>query len=245
MLVQRHRQNPRVLPERGLHPVTVMHIHIDVRDPLRPQLQQPGNGQRRVVVDTEPRRTTRHRMVQPAREVHRMRRGPAPHRLGRRHRLPGDQRRHLMHPRERRIVHRPEPVVLIGRTGVRRGRAHGRHIVLAVHEPQRGVPGRLGGHHIHRTVEPVRPHQTHRQGQPDGVHRMTVPEVVSRYCVIPHQLCAAAHARHRIGQAPDRTTWRTRASQAPAPSGRASRPGNSTRPPAPRPTATPPGTPHS
>ncbi|CAM5649827.1 hypothetical protein SNARM312S_03608 [Streptomyces narbonensis] len=38
MLVQRDRQDPRILPESRLHPVTVVHVHIHVRDPLRPQL---------------------------------------------------------------------------------------------------------------------------------------------------------------------------------------------------------------
>ena len=110
MLVQRDRQNPRVLPERRLHPVPVVHVHIHVRDPLGAQLQQPGDRQRGVVVDAEPGRAARHRVVQPAGEVHRVQRVTAPHGLGGPHRLPGDQRGRLVHPGERRIVLGPQPV---------------------------------------------------------------------------------------------------------------------------------------
>ncbi len=246
MLVQRDGQYPRVLPERRLHPVAVVHIHIDVRDPLGTQLQQPGDRQRGVVVDTETGRPARHRMVQSAGEVHRMHAIAAPDGLRGTHRLAGDQRRCLVHPHERRVVRRPQPVREVRGGGIRRGSADRADEVLAMHQPQGGVPGRLGRDHLQRpAVQLVRLHQTHGQREPDRVHRMPGPEVVARYCLIPHQLCAAAHIRHRIGPPAPRTSGHTPASPAPGPSAPASLPDNSRHHRAHRPAESRSKSPHS
>src|SRR3954453_3797789 len=71
-LVQADRQHAWVVPERRLHAIAVMHVDVDVRDPLDALAQQPCDGDRRVVVDAEARSGRRHRVVQAACDVARM-----------------------------------------------------------------------------------------------------------------------------------------------------------------------------
>ena len=53
-LVDADRQHPGVTVEGGLYAVAVVHVDVDVGDPLRAELQQPRDGDRRVVEDAEP-----------------------------------------------------------------------------------------------------------------------------------------------------------------------------------------------
>ena len=53
VLVQADRQDARVVPERRLHPVAVVHVDVDVRDPLGALAEQPRDRDRGVVVDAE------------------------------------------------------------------------------------------------------------------------------------------------------------------------------------------------
>ena len=86
-----------------LHPVAVMHIEVDVHHP-QPVPPRPGDRERRVVVDAEPRRPLRHRVMQPATRVLRVLDVPAQDRLDRAKRPTGDRRRRLVHAGERRAV---------------------------------------------------------------------------------------------------------------------------------------------
>src|SRR5690606_19136915 len=97
----------------------------------------------------------------------------------------------------------------------------------------------------HLAVEPEGGDQSPGQVEPDRVHRMVPAEVIARYCLVPHQLCAAAHDGHRIGQAEARTNGRTRGSPGPTPSERASPRDSSTHRPASRPTENRSESPHS
>ena len=72
-LVQADREHPRIVVEDGLHAVAVVHVDVDVRDPLRTQVEQPRDRDRRVVVDAEAGRARRHRVVQAAGDVDRAR----------------------------------------------------------------------------------------------------------------------------------------------------------------------------
>ena len=67
-LVDRQRQDARVIPEQRLDAVAVMHVQVDIQDP-QSVAAGAGHGQRHVVVDAEAGCTVAHRMVQPAARV--------------------------------------------------------------------------------------------------------------------------------------------------------------------------------
>ena len=54
MLVQADRQHPRIVVEGGLYPVSVVHVDVDVGDPLGPRQEQPGDSDRRVLYTQNP-----------------------------------------------------------------------------------------------------------------------------------------------------------------------------------------------
>ena len=104
MLVQADRQHPRIVIEGGLHPVAVVHVDVDVGDPLRALPEQPGDRDRRVVVHAEPARAAAHRVVQPARDARAMLRRAGPDRTGRRQGRSRHQRRRVVHAGEYRVI---------------------------------------------------------------------------------------------------------------------------------------------
>jgi hypothetical protein len=98
VLVQADGQHPRVIPERRLHSVTVMGVHVDVGDPLRALAQQPRDRDGRVVVDAEPAGVPGHRVVQAAGDTDPMLRGRSPDGPGRGQRGSRHHGGCLMHP---------------------------------------------------------------------------------------------------------------------------------------------------
>ena len=103
-LVQRDGQDPRVVPERVLDAVAVVHVDVDVGDALGALLQRPGDGDGEVVVDAEARRGLGHRVVQPAGEVDGVLVVAAPDRAHGLDRGADDVGRRVVHAREHRDV---------------------------------------------------------------------------------------------------------------------------------------------
>ncbi len=100
MLVQRDRQDPRVLRTRPARPSSRGARRRPRTRRARAELQQPGDRQRRVVVHAEPGGGARRRVVQPAREKFTARRASprhtglgGPHRPARSARHPRASRR--------------------------------------------------------------------------------------------------------------------------------------------------------
>ena len=104
MLVQADRQHPRIVVEGGLYPVGVVHVDVDVGDPLGSRQEQPGDSDRRVVVHAEPARAAADRVMQAASDARAMPRRAGPHCPGGGQRGTGHQRRRVVHAREYRVV---------------------------------------------------------------------------------------------------------------------------------------------
>ena len=68
-LVERDRQDARVVPEGPFDAVPVVHVHVDVGDLLHPLVEQPPDAGGDVVVDAEPGGTAAHRVVEAAHDV--------------------------------------------------------------------------------------------------------------------------------------------------------------------------------
>ncbi len=68
MLVQADRQHPRIVIERGLHPVAVVRVNVHVGDALGAASQQPRDRDRDVVADAEPAGMRGHRVMHAARD---------------------------------------------------------------------------------------------------------------------------------------------------------------------------------
>ncbi len=110
VLVQADRQDPRVVPERRLHAVAVVRVHVDVGDPLGALAQQPGDRDGRVVVDAEPAGVGRPWRGAGRRRCWRRAAPPRPDGPGRGQRGPGHQGGRLVHAGEHRVVLGAEPV---------------------------------------------------------------------------------------------------------------------------------------
>ena len=102
-LVERQRQDARIVRVDRLDPVAVVDIEVHVQD-AKPVPARPGDGQRRVVVDAEARRAVRHRVVEAATRVECMLGIAVEDRLDGPQRATGHGGRGLVHPGERRIV---------------------------------------------------------------------------------------------------------------------------------------------
>jgi hypothetical protein len=189
VLVQADRQDPRIVPERGLDAVPVMYVDVDVRDPLGALAEQPRDGDGGIVVDAEAAGIRPHRVMQAARDVRAVPDRARPHGPGRRQRRARDERGCLMHVREDRIVAGAE-------SGLQQSRDVGRAVAVVRREPA-GVPYCLDiGRVVHELKLGVgswrragdgdrlagedaeRSRQFHRQLHPDRRQRMLRPEVV-------------------------------------------------------------------
>src|SRR5215211_2897845 len=82
-LVQAHGQHPRIVVEDRLYAVPVMHVDVDVRDPLSTVVEQPLDRDGGVVVDAETAGLRRHRVMQSAGDVGGMQDVALPDRPGR------------------------------------------------------------------------------------------------------------------------------------------------------------------
>jgi calcium-translocating P-type ATPase len=208
VLVQADRQHPRVVVEDRLHPVAVVHVDVDVRDALGAARQQPGDRDRRIVVDAEPAGPIGHRVMQPARDVRPVLGVPRPYRPGGRQRRASDQRGCLVHTCEDRVVlgaeaERERAGQPVGRwRGCQAPRlcqpaelAHRGDVARVVHEFKLGVRGWLGRDDVHaRQVEHAeRPGQLDGQLDSDRRERVRGAEVISGQPVIPRDVHGAGH----------------------------------------------------
>ena len=195
-LVHRHGQYTRVVVERRLDPVTVVHIDIDVRHPRGAGGQQPSDRDRRVVVDTEPRGPVAHRVVQTARDVDRVLGRPLPHRAGRLNARTGHQRRSLVHLGKNRDVPGAEAVAQRKPTQqVVGGTLHRGDVERVMHQRQQVVLGRGRRDHCHaRAVEDAElTGERHRQRQPHRPQRVGRPEVIVGEDLVPNDQRAVTH----------------------------------------------------
>jgi acetolactate synthase-1/2/3 large subunit len=88
----------------------VVHIDVDVRDLLRPLVEQPSDRHGDVVVDAETAGHPGHRVMQPAGDVGGMYHLSRPHPAGRLDAGPYNVGRRLVHPGEGRVVRGAQPV---------------------------------------------------------------------------------------------------------------------------------------
>ncbi len=205
MLVQADRQHPRVVPERGLHTVTVMHVDVDVRDSLGALLEQPGNRDRRVVVDAEAAGVAAHGMVQAASNAGTVLGSTGPDGTDRGQRRAGDERGRLVHPGEDRVVRSAEPVLQQRRRVDPRNVAAGRERTRALHhgdvlgvvnERQLGVRGWRRRRHRDAVAsqQPECLCQLHRELDPDGRQRVLGSEIVTSQPFVPGHVQRTRHA---------------------------------------------------
>ena len=205
MLVQADREHPRVVPEGRLHAVAVMHVDVDVGDPLGALPKEPGNGDRGVVVDAKSARVAAHGVMQTARDAGTMRGRSGPDRPRGSQRRPGHEGRRLMHMGKDRVILGAEAAgkqrrgigpggcVIAGSERARR-LDHG-DVARIVDELKLGVG--CGRGRRHRNVF-VAQHaeglgQLHRELDPDRRQRMTRPEVVSGQLFIPGDVQGTDH----------------------------------------------------
>jgi hypothetical protein len=142
-LVDREREDARVVPEQGLHPIAVMHIEVDVHHP-QAIATGAGDRQRGIVVDAEPGGTRAHRVVQTAARMERVLDLRVEDRLHRPHRSTRHSRRRLLHVGERGVVAPADPG-LHGSERVDREAANDLDVLLDVAQPQIGIRRRIRG----------------------------------------------------------------------------------------------------
>ena len=205
MLVQSDGQHPGIIPERPLHAVAVVGVHVDVRDPLRALAEQPRDRDRRVVVDAEPAGVPGHGVVQAARDARPVLRRRRPDGPGRGQRGPGHHGGRLVHAGEHRVVLGAEPVheqhsfgqvlLALAQLPAASGQPHHVDVDGGVVELEFGA----GGHGRDLDRDPVQaeqaegPGQLHGQLEPDGCHRVAGTEVVAGQPFVPGHVQGAGH----------------------------------------------------
>ncbi len=107
-LVERDREDARIVPVDRLDAVAVMDVEIDVE---HAQAGQPRlrNRDGRIVVDAKSRRPRRHRVMKAAARVEGVQRGAAENRLHGPDRAASDGCPRVVHARKRRVVTRSDP----------------------------------------------------------------------------------------------------------------------------------------
>jgi len=195
MLVQADRQDPGIVPERGLDPVAVVDVHIDVGDAFGALGEEPGDGDRRIVVDAEPRGVRAHRVMQPAGDVHGVPGHPVPHLARGGDRGADDARGGFVHAGEVRVVLGPETETLpLGMRHVR-GAPHRRDVVGSVDQFQGLVisTGNSDDLDSRRLQDTERGRERHREFDPHRRERMVVAEVVLQEPVVPRNAQRLSH----------------------------------------------------
>ena len=179
-LVQGDREHPGVVVEDALHAVAVVHVDIDVGDPLRAVRQQPSDRDSNVVVDAESTHPVRHRMVQTTGDVGGVVDLAGPHLAGRLDAGADDVAGRLVHPGEGRVVVAAQAARQVGEGGVGAGAHHRLDHRRVVHRDQ-VVLRRVRGRHAGQLLEHAQLlGQGDREVHAHGVHRMRRTEVVGR-----------------------------------------------------------------
>ena len=172
-LVEGDREHARIVPVDRLHAVAVMHIEVDVQHP-QPIPPGPGDREGRVVVDAEPGRPLRHRVMQPATRMLGVLHVPAQDRLDGPQRASGDRRRRLVHAGEWRAV------ATLADAGLREPERVDREALDHVQVPRRVAPQQLLVRRRLRRQPWFRPdsaQQIDARPEPPRRQRMTRPEV--------------------------------------------------------------------
>jgi hypothetical protein len=195
--MDRDGQHPRVSEKHRLHAVAVVHVDVDIGDPLRPVPQQPRNDDGRIVVHAEPAGLLRQRMVQPTGRVERVLRPSRPHRFRRRQRRAHHPQGGFVHLRKDRIVAGPEakraprPVLPVPRP------PDDIDVPLAVREQQL-ILDRIPSDHLTDAFpidDPVRMDEIPGERDPRRPQWMLRPVVVLRRIIsVPDQLHPLTHA---------------------------------------------------
>ena len=86
------RQYPRVVPEGRLHAIAVVDVNVDIGDSLGALLEEPGDRDRRIVVDAEAAGVAAHGVVQAAGDAGAVLGGAGPHRARSGQRRADDER---------------------------------------------------------------------------------------------------------------------------------------------------------
>lgn len=177
VLVDGDRHHTRVAEKRVLDAVSVVGVDVDVGDPVEAVVQQPGNGDRGIVVHTEPGCPVRHRVVHSAADAHRAAGAAGRDLLGGGERTTGEDGAGLVHAREDRVVVGTESVPRLQLRGQRRvGAVAGEFdrvdVGGGVDAEQIGVGGGVGADHLRRVDQTQSVGERHRQIEPGGVHRM-------------------------------------------------------------------------
>ena len=193
-----------------------MNVEIDVEHP-EPGPPRPGDRQGGIVVDTEPRGSVRHRMVQAPARVEGMGRLAGEDRLDRLDTAARNRRGRVVHTREGRRVTRPKPS--FARSDRRFGSpSHDADVGRVVDPGEDGIARRLRGQergraraHRRQEIDP-RPEPARRE-------RMRRPEVVARGPRPVHERRPIKRrnrgAVHQRAPYPD--GWNVRACRAPGP----------------------------
>src|SRR5215472_15078485 len=97
-------QYARVVPERSLDTIAVMHVNVDIGDAFRSLSKQPGNSNSGVVVDAKAARVAAHRVMQPAGNAAAVQHVTGPDCAHRGERSSGYSGRGFMHASEDRVI---------------------------------------------------------------------------------------------------------------------------------------------
>ena len=198
--MDRDREHPRVVPEARLHAVAVMHVDVDVGDPLSALREQPRDADGRVVVHAEPRGTVGHRVVETPGRVEGMLGLARPDRPGGRDRGADHERPGLVHVVEDRVVTgpvaEPAPRALLAVPRARRGVDECGRVDQLEGREIRGLTSQPAD--VGKPVEPVRLDQFPGEQHALGAQRMLQAVVVDLRLGADDEPDALAHVTARI-----------------------------------------------
>ncbi len=196
--------------EGGLYPVPVMGVEIDIRDPVAGRHRR-RDGDRTIVVDAEPRRSSPHGVVLAAGGSISMDRSPLHEGVHGLYRRACVQGRSIMNGGEKRVVRCPQPVEAqidgLGHPLGYRLRVSDRlHVGVRVHGEQLLREG--GPRSFDVEIASVKPSQTGEQGHreliPGRLQRVFIAEVVRGQLVSVDDQKPSVRTRYanRVGQSP-------------------------------------------
>ena len=193
-LVDADGQHPRVAVEGGLTPSPWCTSTSTYATRSAPSSQQPRDGDRRVVEDAEPGRPRPHRVMQAARDVHRMLAVAGPDPFRRQDAAAGDESGRLVHCGKTGLSVDSNPCPTPhGCVGATRTTSRYSGSCTSV---SRSSPGRLRRRRRDRrpVQHPELPGERHGQREADRVQRMLGTQVVGQELVVPDDGYRVAHA---------------------------------------------------